>query len=299
MNDSSLANNVTIFPRSRAALAVNASNNLHGLQMIAELQKTLELTELFEIFAGSLSSEIPFDGISYKNLDINAAFERGNTSRAQLIYRLTLERQALGELCLSRKTHFTDEEIVLVENRLSALLYPLRNATQYHQAISSAHHDSLTGLLNRLSMSNTLQREIDLARRHKDRFAMLVLDMDGFKQINDQFGHAVGDQALVHVAGILRANVRTTDLLFRYAGDEFVIGLCKTGQYGTDLMANRIRKAVDDSQFVVDGMPVKLRVSVGGTIMAPEDSVDSFFRRADSALYRAKTSGRNKVALIY
>jgi diguanylate cyclase (GGDEF)-like protein len=294
MNESSLANNVTLFPRSRHALAVSPDSNLRGLQMIAELQKTLDLAELFEVFAQFLTNEIAYDGITYRYHEAAINLARGKASRAQLVYRLSLEQQPLGELCISRKRRFSDAEIMLVENRLAALMYPLRNATRYHQAVSCAHRDILTGINNRVSMASSIQRELDMARRYKDAFSMLVIDMDGFKQINDQYGHAAGDQALVHIASILKSNIRTTDLLFRYAGDEFVIGLCKTDSAGAELMANRIRAAVEDAQLVIDGVPLKLRISVGGAVAQTADTVETLFRRADAALYRAKNAGRNQ-----
>jgi diguanylate cyclase (GGDEF)-like protein len=156
--------------------------------------------------------------------------------------------------------------------------------------------DALTGLNNRKKLDSTLAEQLALFRRHHRPFAVLMLDLDQFKLLNDTHGHLVGDRMLVNVAGILRRCVRKVDHVARYGGEEFAIILVEVTLEGALETAERIRSSVEASAIVADGRSVRVTVSLGVTRSResdarPEDVLD----RADIALYKAKHAGRNRV----
>lgn len=157
-----------------------------------------------------------------------------------------------------------------------------------------AHHDSLTGLPNRMLAMDRLDRLLHLARRDARLLAVLFLDLDNFKTINDSLGHAAGDALLVQVATRLEASVRDSDTVARISGDEFLILLGHV-EREEDLAptATRIMQALEPS-FTLDGLDVTVTASVGIAI-APRDGAecDTLFKHADLAMYRAKGAGRN------
>ncbi len=291
--------NVSIFPGvDVAGLRAHTPMVSRGAELgfLVALQRSLEPEEVIETFASRVMESHDVGGVEYRLPEANLNLVIGKRGRSKLVYRLAVEEVRLGEVVFSRREKFSDQEISQIEDALTWLVYPLRNAVCYQDAVRSACRDPLTGLNNRLTLESSLRRELELARRHGDSFSLLVVDMDGFKDINDQHGHASGDRALTHVAQLLEANVRNTDLLFRYAGDEFVIGLSKTDLSGAQLLANRVLESVNQSQFMVDGRALPLRLSIGGAVMEKADSLDTLFARADSALYHAKNRGRNTIS---
>lgn len=160
--------------------------------------------------------------------------------------------------------------------------------------------DSLTGLSNRHRFMPAAEREIDLARRHHQPLALLLLDVDHFKAINDAYGHPAGDQVLVEVASRCQQALRATDLLARWGGEEFIVLLPNTPVLQAQQLAERMRETVSASaQLTVGGEPVQVTVSVGAAGAAPGQptSLDTLIQRADAALYRAKHAGRDRVSM--
>lgn len=158
--------------------------------------------------------------------------------------------------------------------------------------------DRLTGLSNRHQFMPAAEREIGLARRHGQPMALLVLDVDHFKSINDRHGHLTGDRVLVEVARRCRQALRATDLLARWGGEEFIVLLPNTPIKQVRQSAERVREAVSASaQLAMGGQPVQVTVSVGAA-WAPAGrlvSLDALIQLADAALYRAKHTGRNRI----
>lgn len=159
-----------------------------------------------------------------------------------------------------------------------------------HMAVT----DELTGVANR----RRFDEQFELARTRFARsavaFSLILLDLDGFKKVNDVAGHIEGDRVLVEVARLIHEQVRPTDLVARWGGDEFIV-LAESGLDEATGMAERIRRAVEDSQLACPGVDRCLSVSVGVAEYAGE-GVDHLTSRADEALYRAKQGGRNRVA---
>lgn len=154
-----------------------------------------------------------------------------------------------------------------------------------------ATHDPLTNALTRRHMSQSLEQELERCRRHGRAMAILGLDLDHFKAINDAHGHQAGDQVLIRFVDRVNAQLRRGDQLSRYGGEEFVVLLPETSLAEALQVAERIRAACED-----DPVKPNCTVSIGATACLPQtDTVDTLLARADAAMYRAKAAGRNRV----
>jgi diguanylate cyclase (GGDEF)-like protein len=159
-----------------------------------------------------------------------------------------------------------------------------------------ADTDALTGLANRRAFFGALQLAGERTSRQGDRCAVLMLDLDHFKAVNDRYGHAVGDATLRCFADILRGLLRGADCAGRLGGEEFALLLPQTDLAGAQRLAERIRLAVADGCRVPQHPELRMTVSIGAAELRPEDPTpEAALARADAALYRAKQGGRNRV----
>ena len=160
-----------------------------------------------------------------------------------------------------------------------------------------ATHDDLTGLLNRRAMLDRMQLEQHRSLRSGSPLLIAQLDIDHFKAVNDTHGHAAGDLVLQSFADTVRRNVRDTDVLARWGGEEFVLLLCDTPASDAVTLMERLRQAVQAMQVPVaqGGQPITVTVSIGLARHAPADPLAGTLERADRALYAAKAGGRNRV----
>ena len=259
------------------------------------LQTTLDLEQLFKLFSRSVQHLTGHNGFTYTNDAEGLNISGGTTAHHSCSYQLIVEQDNLGELKLMRRRRFSSKEIEQIEETICCLVYPLRNALLYRQALKSAHTDPLTKLNNRISMDDCIQREWDLARRQKTPLSMMLLDVDHFKSINDQYGHAFGDTVLKAVAQSVKNTVRASDIVFRFGGEEFVVILSNTAVGGAMLLAERIRQAVESLLIYEEQFRVSVTISLGVTQLQTGDSVKELFVNADKAMYQAKHNGRNQV----
>jgi len=157
--------------------------------------------------------------------------------------------------------------------------------------------DELTGLLNMRGFMPLMEREASRSQRYGHKFAVLMVDCDQLKAINDAYGHEAGNRFLNYIVGRLKDVTRTTDLLARYGGDEFLILLPETSPEGALLVAERMRLAVSGSLLDIDGRPLTATVSIGVALF-PEDSRDprQLIDKADQAMYMSKQRGKNVVS---
>ena len=160
-----------------------------------------------------------------------------------------------------------------------------------------ATHDDLTGLLNRRAMLDRMQLEQHRSLRSGSPLLIAQLDIDHFKVVNDTHGHAAGDLVLQRFADTVRRNVRDTDVLARWGGEEFVLLLCDTPAADAVALMERLRQAVQAMQVPVaqGGQPITVTVSIGLARHTPADPLAGTLERADQALYAAKAGGRNRV----
>jgi diguanylate cyclase (GGDEF)-like protein len=159
--------------------------------------------------------------------------------------------------------------------------------------------DSLTGLYNRKKLADILADQYARFRRNHRPFAVLMLDLDNFKSINDNYGRAVGDQVLMEFAVILKQSVRMVDFVARYGGEEFVVVLVETSADASLVIAERIRSEVVTPRFSASNARISVTVSLGvAQSREADDGPDEVLARADHALYKAKRAGRNQVQCV-
>jgi diguanylate cyclase (GGDEF)-like protein/PAS domain S-box-containing protein len=158
----------------------------------------------------------------------------------------------------------------------------------------TATTDKLTKAYNRVKFEEIVAEEMERARRYNRPLSMLIFDIDKFKEVNDTYGHLVGDYALKTIADIVRSQMRKINHLVRWGGDEFVVIPVETGLEGTRVLSERIREAISSFDFDEAG---KITVSIGTAQFDKADTEDDFLKRADDALYKAKEAGGNCVVV--
>jgi diguanylate cyclase (GGDEF)-like protein len=182
--------------------------------------------------------------------------------------------------------------IVILRRRIESQASQLRESEQRFRHL--AQHDTLTGLSSRLVLEDRMKDAIDNARRHQNGLALLMVDLDKFKEINDTFGHQAGDEALRVTAERLLEAVRTSDAVVRLGGDEFVVLLSEIRDpHAVELVASNLVSSLSQPvQFAGNELPVSVSVGIGTAFPGEMDS-EVLLRHADAALYRAKNGGRH------
>lgn len=181
------------------------------------------------------------------------------------------------------------------------LRYSMRDTAEVRaveRAYEATVRDALTGVFNRRHLEERMIAEWAYAKRHRVGLAVLFLDIDHFKSINDTYGHAGGDAVLRALGAFLRRAMRTEDLVARYGGEEFVIALRGVERAGVLIAAERVRSGIEQLAVEHDGTLIAVRASVGVAMIGgdrDEPSLEALIAAADGALYRAKSLGRNRV----
>ena len=164
--------------------------------------------------------------------------------------------------------------------------------------VEMIHIDDLTGLLTKRSLYRALEKELIRAERYRHPLAVLMMDLDHFKRINDTHGHLVGSHCLAEVGKIIRESTRTVDVNGRYGGEEFISFLPETDSRDAFMVAERIREAIGTRWFRYDATLYQVRISIGISCFPENGSdIESLVKGADTALYRAKSQGRNRCEL--
>lgn len=264
--------------------------------MSAILQTTLEVTELIPLFAHQIGQVVPFDGLSFRNRPCRLEMQIGREPPNTAAYQIKFDNQLLGDIRFFRSRRFVERELAMLEDSLVALVYPLKNCLQYYSALQASLVDALTGVKNRAAFDQALRREVELAHRRKSPLSVMLLDVDFFKRINDTHGHSAGDLALRTVARATEESVRSSDIVFRYGGEEFVVLLSGTDTEGAALLAERVREAIERTVIGFLGKD-PVTVSLGVASLHPWEDGAALFQRSDEALYQAKRNGRNRVEI--
>jgi diguanylate cyclase (GGDEF)-like protein len=217
-----------------------------------------------------------------------------------LVLPLLMRDRALGTLVLgSKRRHaFGDSVRSTLEVLASHLAVSLANVRMVQALETMATTDGLTGLLNKRAMFDQASQKIASATRFKRKFSLLVTDIDFFKRVNDTYGHDVGDQVIVGLGEILKKQKRTTDIVARFGGEEFVLLCEQTDAEGALLLAERIREEMKRTQFHSEHGTFSVTCSLGvATFPEAGKSWEELFRAADEALYASKRSGRDRVSV--
>ncbi|MGC1450266.1 MAG: sensor domain-containing diguanylate cyclase [Candidatus Sulfotelmatobacter sp.] len=206
--------------------------------------------------------------------------------------------QTLGVLTLhsSLPNAFRENELQSLESVADICANSIQNAHYVERVKQLAYLDGLTGIFNRRFFELRIMEEIERARRFGTGMAVVMADIDGFKRLNDEFGHLLGDEVLRQVSSLFHQQLRKIDVVCRYGGEEFAILLTQTNAQQAILIAEKLRRSVENFQF--PGVPRTVTISAGvAAFPAHGKSRDEMIRAADNGLYAAKQAGRNRVCL--
>lgn len=289
--------------RQGAATAVRRAQDIAAPVTFGEAQQnlarhlhtSLELERVLDMFYQELVRFIAVDGLGYRHDVQDIQLQYGAPAMHRCNYRITHAGDYLGEIQFSRQERFAEDQLASVETLMGELLYPLRNALLYREAVLRAMNDALTNTGNRLALNQALEREVKLSIRQRSPLSMLVIDIDRFKTINDRYGHTYGDEALKAMVDCTRLCLRETDGFFRLGGEEFVVLLRDTDENLAMQIAERIRAAVQQMQFEIDGDAVEMTVSLGVATRLHDECAQKLLSSCDQLMYEAKKDGRNRV----
>jgi diguanylate cyclase (GGDEF)-like protein len=199
----------------------------------------------------------------------------------------------LGIFSRDPGVRFGDDDVRRLEELAERVAPAIENARRFREARQLADLDSLTGLHNRRYFYETLGREVDRAQRYQRRLSLVIVDVDGFKEINDRIGHLAGDAVLAEIADRIRQVVRSADIPCRVGGDEFAVIVPEVEVGQARQLVGRIQRAVSAQPIARAG---RVRVSAGVADIQPNDSPTTLFERGDESLYSAKHAGKGGLA---
>lgn len=192
---------------------------------------------------------------------------------------------------------FTDDDARIAELFASQVAIAMDNSRRVELMEKQAETDQLTGLYNRRAFAVMGEREVGRARRYRRPLALILFDIDHFKDVNDTYGHLVGDHVLRVLTKRVTDTTRATDIVCRYGGEEFIVLMPEAGREEALAMAERLREEISRMTVVTEGSTLSLTISLGVASLDPagQDDLESLISRADRAMYQAKAAGRNTV----
>lgn len=221
--------------------------------------------------------------------DMAYRFKELNFSDIQRLSNMLRREKRRDELFYLKRS------ILTMAQELEALINQLKE--EKDKLENMAYTDPLTGLSNRRLFMEETKRLVELARRHGEPLSIIMLDVDNFKRINDEYGHDVGDIVLQKLAEVIKKNIRSSDVAARYGGEEFIVALPKTDERGALLVAERIRQDFKRTKVKLNSEEVGTTVSIGVASYGNGDDLDTLIKKADEALYEAKRSGKDRVVI--
>ena len=239
----------------------------------------------------------PPDGSSVRSIEISYRYAAGEgvaLLRSGLAVPLAENGGQVGHLTVftrDSERRFDDDDLGRLEELALRAAPAIENARRFREAKRLADLDALTGLHNRRYFHEMLARECARAHRYSRKLALIVFDLDDFKEVNDRIGHLAGDSALAEAAERLRTAVRSADVACRVGGDEFAVILPESAITDGEQLFTRIQQAISTEPI---GQAGRLHLSAGVTELTPQDDSISLFERADNALYRAKEAGKGR-----
>ncbi len=250
-------------------------------------------------------------GITHEQVGLKQKWYLGAQSKlfaliaSRIGNRYGKEPEILKGLLVTLKKTLTLDSVLAAETYYEAAIQRLEEAlsqlTTTQQKLQDASRlDGLTNVNNRVSLMESLEMERNRSRRFSHPLTLLFLDLDYFKNINDSFGHTFGDFVLRRFVELMLSETRTSDVIGRYGGEEFVIGLVECQEDVAVTIAERIRKKVARTPFELQERKASVAVSVGVATLVPEiETVEKLIDRADQAMYEAKQTGRNRVCVYH
>jgi len=240
--------------------------------------------------------ESTIDSVANKSVEILSFFEIEAGNMKPFSQILQEANEELGKLNLTYEQLIV--ELKQPKEKAEKFAHELKKVNE--QLREMAFRDGLTGLYNHRYFQELMDNELSRSRRYKKSFSVMMLDIDHFKKINDEYGHPVGDIVLKEVSKTIENTIRDSDFAARYGGEEFAVVLPETELRGAAILAERLRKAIE--QLVIDtkGCRIDVTVSVGVTCYHPSTAKiakSEIFTQADNALYNSKNKGRNMISI--
>jgi len=238
-----------------------------------------------------------------------------DTNKYQSAALLPLKRgdEIIGiQLLLSKKSsRYVENDGTVFLDKLSAMIaISVENCINRQRILELGYQDGLTNAYNRRYFDERLSHEISRCSRNKTDLVCLFIDVDFFKNVNDNYGHQIGDAVLIRLVTLMSDQVRSSDIVARYGGEEFAIILPETGLQVAHEVAERIRQSVEDQKLIFDDKTLSITVSIGMASLSqirhhsntenktlPDNVDQTLLRKADEALYQAKQTGRNQVVI--
>ncbi len=279
----------------------------------AELQEFLQqlgdnLKEIDQNLSGaknshrdSMDSGREFDAVVHAHVkDIETTVEAAPESsqlKQQIQGRLDAIRKHLAQYRCAEESRQQKLETQL--ERLNSRVHGMENEGEnlrrrLQEKHEQAVRDPLTGLHNRLAYDERIIQEFARWKRYGQPMVLMMIDIDHFKQVNDNYGHKAGDKALVLIADQIRNHLRESDFLARFGGEEFIVLMPETNLDAATLAADKLLKAVEQCEFHYQNAKVTITISAGLAQLRKDDTTESLFQRADQAMYHAKETGRNR-----
>lgn len=213
----------------------------------------------------------------------------------ELHWFLLVEKDADTDLAQIRRALYVNIAVCVVITAL-VLIGIWLTITRFQKRLEAmATTDRLTGVASRHAYDILMDQAIRDARRFRQPLSVIMVDVDHFKRINDTQGHLAGDRVLVGIANAIRVSLRSSDIVCRWGGDEFLVALRNCDITNAERLAQTIRQTVEGASFGLDGRSLQATVSIGIAVLNPDESADRFIARVDAALYGAKQAGRNQV----
>lgn len=221
--------------------------------------------------------------------------------RSVMIAPMILNREVLGAVSLTarRESVFGEVDLRLLTSFAATATAAIHNAILYSETQNLAATDPLTGQLNRRTFFDLGQREINRYQRFGHPFSWIMFDVDLFKQINDKYGHPIGDEVLTAIVDRCCEVIRHVDIFGRYGGDEFIILLPETDHQRAREIAERIRISISSSPIETNAGPIDITISLGVTQVTPDtDDLGLLMNKVDQALYKSKQAGRDRITVL-
>lgn len=291
LQDMSLAH-VPSYAGITAASHSTGAHNQPGASLAEQLQTSLELSKQLEMYSMAAGKILPLTSVVL--LTAVGEFSAAGSFNGPCEYRSML---VLNDQCLAELIYQSEHPISPMQQRqllaLEALwLFPLRNALIVTRLQQLALKDTLTGLGNRRYFDDALAKAMQWSERKQQDVALILLDLDNFKQVNDVHGHHAGDEVLLAVAEAMRQTLRASDNLFRFGGDEFAVLLNGEDALSAELVAHRLVKAIAQQHMC---QKHGVSASAGLAYAHSSNCGQKLFISADQALYDAKLAGKNLV----
>ncbi|MDY7034017.1 MAG: GGDEF domain-containing protein [Thermodesulfobacteriota bacterium] len=273
-------------------LASSVYHGSHSVEKMCELKKLLQ----DKLEMDDPEVEVFVDSIAERTIEILKTFEINSADMKPYSKILEEANEELGKLNLSYEQLVM--ELKQEKMKVESLAKELQEANE--KLREQALRDGLTDLYNRRYFEELLDKELKRSERYSNTFSLLMIDIDHFKKINDNYGHTTGDWVLQTISKQFKETVRATDFVARYGGEEFAIVLPETNTRGALILAERLRQIVEELREKMDNLHFKVTISLGITSYNPtkcKKSKAEIIEAADSALYNSKKTGRNKVSV--